>query len=476
MLPPMQIHCPNCGALIPTPQIDPQTKVARCPTCGMDFQAPQAIREEIVERLVGQTNPGMTPPYSSARASPAFGVPSVSRTGSGSGSVGPIWFGLIFACMGMIFVVLGITLVVQQRYRIATYQPVDATILSTSISTHTSTGRHSSTTYEPVISYVYTVNGHRYTSRHVMPGTGSSASLSWAQGVIKQYRPKTKTTAWYSPADASMAFLIHRLDEGPYIFAMFPAIFLVVGIGLAINSRRANRPVRAPVPDGHGRFTIAEAGTIRGRFRTVLTATLIWYAYSGLLLLDYARVNGLDLFAGIALPVCGALGLIGVYFTYRKWQQAHDFLDAELTISQPQICPGDTIQFRIRQGVLEPLQLDKLSVTVVCVRDDRVRYGNKTTYTSEVAWSHSLDFPLNRMYRAGGEVEARQGSCRLPAMLAPSSPHRVRWKYPRYRWHIELTVCPQSMRPLVVRYPLVVVASAVAPASGQVAAARSATA
>jgi hypothetical protein len=373
-----------------------------------------------------------------------------------------MWLGLIFAGMGLIFVSIGIALIVQQRYRVATYQPVDAKVMSTSISRHA--GGRQSTTYAPEIFYTYTVNGHRYSSRRVMPGGETSASYSWAQGVINQHRPGTKTTAWVSPTDPSQAFLIHQLDGAPYIFALLPAIFLVVGIALAITSHRANRPVKPLVSGGQGRFIVAEAGTIRGRFRTLLAATLTWYAYCSLLLLDYIHVNGLDLFGSLALATCFALGLFGVRFTYRNWQQAHDFLDAELTIAQQRICPGDTIQFRIRQGVLQAVQIDKLSAAVVCVRDYRVNYGNKTSYKTDVEWSQCVDFALNRMYQPARELEI-EGELPIAEHVEPSSPHRG-WKYPRHRWYIEVQVYPQSVRPLVVRYPIVVAQSATTQASG----------
>jgi hypothetical protein len=464
----MNIHCPKCGAVVVPDSGEFEAQQARCAKCGETFGIPQAMRAEMVQRVIGLSGGRVPPNMSAFNTSPAADVSGFSSGGgSSSGFSMPIWFGIIFASFASIFVSIGITTLVQQRYRLETYQPVPAQVLSAKVVIHTTTGKNGGTTYAPVISYTYTVGGHRYTSKNVMPGLNSSGSSNWAQSVVDQYRPRTKTTAWYCAADPSKVFLLHRLDEGPYVFALFPALFVVLGIVLAISSHIGARPAKPMVADGHGRFKLAEAGTIRGRFRMAAAATLVWYGYCAMLLLDYGHINGPDKFDWIAGAICAAVGLFGVYFTNRYWQQSHDFLDAEITLSQPQIRPGDTIQFRIRQGILQSMEIEKLSIGVVCMRDNRNRYGNKTSYSTDEAWSHWLDLPVNRYYPAGGMIDM-QGELLLAAFVSPSSPHRG-WQYPRLRWHIGLKVCPQMMRPLEVRYPITVASPETTPPSAETA-------
>jgi hypothetical protein len=451
----MNIHCPKCGAVVVPDSREFEAKQATCGKCGETFGIEQAMRAEIVGRVIGL--PGGKLAVSALDRSAAANASGLSSGGSSSGFSAPVGFGIAFAAFASIFVGIGIAAIVLQRYRLATYQPIPAQVLSSKVVSHTSSGKNGGTTHAPVISYTYTVNGQHFTSKQVEPGLNSSGSSGWAQKLVDQYRPHSKTTAYYCAADPSKAFLLPRLDEGPYVFALFPGLFVLLGMMLAISSHLSGRAVKPPLADNHGQFKLTEAGTIRGRFRLAAAATLCWYGYCTLLLLDYAHINGPERFDIIAGAICAAIGLFGIYFTHRYWQQAHDFLDAEITLSQPQIHPGDTVQFRIRQAVLQQMEMDKLSVGIVCMRDDRTRYGNKTTYSTDEAWSHWLDLPLARSYAPGKDIDVT-GELPVAAFVSPSSPQRG-WQYPRLRWHIGLKVCPQGMRPLEVRYPVIVEAS-----------------
>jgi len=454
----MQTHCPSCGAPIAAEDVNHRTQQAHCRSCNKDFSIGTTVRSEMANRLRERGfGDGLLPGAAS------IGSPSGNRRGGAP----PIWFGAIFASAGLLFVAIGLSLVILQRYRIATYQPIAAVVRSSSVRSHASSGRHGGTTYEPVISYTYVVDGHQFTSNHVMPGVVGSSSSSWAQRTINQYRPRTKTTAWYCPSDPTKAFLIHQLDEGPYIFALGPALFAAIGIGLMLGGVHAGRPVATPTADSRGWFHLREQGTIRGRFRIAAAATLIWYAYCGALLGDYAHVNGPDQFVYITSAIALVMGLIGLIPAWRYWRLCHEFLDADISISQQQLRPGDTIQFRVRQGILQPMEIEKLSIGIVCLRDDRTKYGNKTSYSTDEAWSHWVDLPVSRNYSAGGTIDV-QGELPVGAFVAPSSPHRG-WQYPRFRWHIGLKVYPQSMKPLVVRFPIMVTANDLTPPSAQVA-------
>jgi hypothetical protein len=51
-------------------------------------------------------------------------------------SVAPYWFGGIFAGAGLMFMSVGVVLAVTQHYRLLTYQPVPARVLSSDVVTH----------------------------------------------------------------------------------------------------------------------------------------------------------------------------------------------------------------------------------------------------------------------------------------------------------------------------------------------------
>ena len=153
-----------------------------------------------------------------------------------------------WGCIGgflAIFVAVGLGLFGSEVYRVWTWQPVSARVLTTDIK---AVRGNKGTSYSPVVRYEYSVNGTGYQSDRVLPLT-ISASYAWAEGLRSRFRPGQVVTAYVNPNQAASAFLVRQVSLLPLLFVGFP--LLIVGIVSWIagfQRRQLAAMVRYPVP------------------------------------------------------------------------------------------------------------------------------------------------------------------------------------------------------------------------------------
>jgi hypothetical protein len=122
-----------------------------------------------------------------------------------------------------LFVAIGLGIFSLEVYRISTWRPVTAQVVSSTIAT---VRGDKGNTYKPLVVYNYTYDGNPYQSSAVTPIT-ISAGESWAQAIADKYVPASITTAYVNPAHPSNAFLLRKVSLIPLVFVVFP-----VAIGL----------------------------------------------------------------------------------------------------------------------------------------------------------------------------------------------------------------------------------------------------
>jgi hypothetical protein len=120
-----------------------------------------------------------------------------------------------------IFVAAGIGLFGVQAYRIATWRPVTANILSSDVGT---VRNDKGNTYKPVVVYSYRYQGQPYQAAAVTP-ISISASESWAQSIVNKYRPGDVTTAYVDPSHPNNAYLLRQVSLFPLLFVLIPVCF-----------------------------------------------------------------------------------------------------------------------------------------------------------------------------------------------------------------------------------------------------------
>src|SRR4029077_16408969 len=144
-----------------------------------------------------------------------------------------------------IFVAVGLGLFGSESYRLATWQPVSARVLSTDIK---AVRGDKGTSYAPVVRYQYSFAGGQYVSDGVLPLT-ISAGRGWAENLRNRFRPGEIATAYVNPNRPSSAFLVREVSLLPLLFVAFP--LAIAGL-LAWIAGVQRRPLAAgeeyPVP------------------------------------------------------------------------------------------------------------------------------------------------------------------------------------------------------------------------------------
>lgn len=118
------------------------------------------------------------------------------------------------------FAALGLGIFSVEVYRVATWRPVTATVISSDVGT---VAGNKGNTYKPVVVYNYAYEGAPYTSAVVTP-VNISAGEDWAKSIASRYRPGSTTTAYVNPAHPNNAFLLHRVSLMPLLFVLVPGL------------------------------------------------------------------------------------------------------------------------------------------------------------------------------------------------------------------------------------------------------------
>ncbi len=153
-----------------------------------------------------------------------------------------------WGCVGAflaVFVAVGLGMFASEMYRIATWEPVSARILSSDIK---AVRGDKGTSYKPVVRYQYTVNGALYVSNQVLPLT-ISASYGWATKLRDRFRRGDIVTAYVNPSRPSSAYLVREVSLLPLLFVVIPLAMVGVVAWLSgIQRRQLAATVRFPVP------------------------------------------------------------------------------------------------------------------------------------------------------------------------------------------------------------------------------------
>ena len=153
------------------------------------------------------------------------------------------------------------------------------TVLSAEVHTQTSSARHSnSTSYAPVISYSYAVNGENFVGTAITPGRMWGSSSAYA--AVRRFSAGSHPAVYYSPAQPGQAVLIpglHFYNFAPFLCGLlaftFPAVF---GVFSVLGPREG-------VPDGRGGYDFPSGSPASRDFLfffivLALEFGLVWWA------------------------------------------------------------------------------------------------------------------------------------------------------------------------------------------------------
>jgi Protein of unknown function (DUF3592) len=131
-------------------------------------------------------------------------------------------WGCLAALFG-IFIAIGLGIFSLQLYRMATYVPVGANVVSSGVR---EVPGNRGKSYAPDILYSYMWEGKMYSSRQVNP-VQISAGRDWAGSTAQQYPAGAYVRAYVSPSQPSKSYLVQEASLMPLVFVFFP---LAIGL------------------------------------------------------------------------------------------------------------------------------------------------------------------------------------------------------------------------------------------------------
>lgn len=343
-----------------------------------------------------------------------------------------IW---MFFFMGIpaVLMAVGVSMISTQQDRLARYLPVPAVIVQSEV--RTSRGSKGSTNYHADIRYEYEINHLKLSATQLNAAGVTESGHDWAQGLVTAYPVGMKTTAWYDPDAPEEAFLQRYTAFDPYVFILFPMLFIYIGATAGAMMLRAGVKVRPPVALPEGGFELKPQRSIASRLRVALFHTVLWWSVGLAAVGHYLSVSD--------AASSGAMILSGIYFAaglFPLGSLLYFFLLSR-TVAEPRVSV-DTDRFRlgevfhvlIEQPVKMSAKIDALEVTLICTEHRKTSSGSKTSYTS-----HRMHEQKFNVLEKDVEAPTGQPLSGLQKLVIPQSlPPTSSGNYPYHDWHLSV--------------------------------------
>lgn len=171
---------------------------------------------------------------------PASGTAPVTRVRNVNAN-----YGCAYAMLGL-FTLAGCWMAGLDALRLATWEPVPATVMGSAIETiH---GNKGGVSYRPAVTYWYYRYGHQYVATGVTP-LKFGASWKWAEGITRRFPSGMQVTAYVDPHNPTRAYLLHQFDMLPAVLLGIVAVmWVLVWWGQRGNMRLTSNPSDLGVP------------------------------------------------------------------------------------------------------------------------------------------------------------------------------------------------------------------------------------
>ncbi len=367
-------------------------------------------------------------------------------------------FVALFTAIPLIFLGVGAWQAHEQSTRLKRFLPVKAEVIETDVESHTSSSTSnggSSTTYKPVVTYRYEVNGQSYTCREVTPIRFSSSDYDWAREVVARFEDaragEQSVDAWYNPDDPSDAYLLKEATFFPYMFALFPMLFFAVVAFMATRMISSKADPLEPVPNQPGWTQIRPRSLATYKRLAAMLVALAWNGLGVLVARHYSSVveGGWGVLATVTLGIYFGLGVIPVVMTVYYWMVGRAIDDPVITIEAETLRLGETITIQVEQFCKRAVAVQELTLGLRCRKDSKTRHGGKTSYSSSVVYEEGI--PTISDYEASAG-ETLLASCQVP-LPADGNPTRLD-DYPKYIWTIDVHTALASYPDYRGRFPV----------------------
>ena len=340
------------------------------------------------------------------------------------------------------FMTVGGCIAFSQHRKIVTGQPVPAVVLSAEVERRTSrdSDGHTSVTYAPVIRYRYDVDGVSHTCDDVHPISISTSDRGWAQSIVDQYSTGQNVEAYINPKKPGKAFLIRKYSFFPYLFILFPMIFVCVGLGVGLSMGASKVKPPTPLPSTGGWFEVKPASRIVDRQRAALLGLALWdgvgFLACGHFFLVASPPFGLS--AIIVTSIYAAVSVIPLGIFIYNILLRRNIDDARLFVSAEKVKRGEAISIGVRQLMHNPLMVEQAELGFVCTVTTKTSSGGKTTISTHKGYENLVPLLHNQQAKAGEHLEFSA------ELTIPEDKHASTIagdnSYPRHHWKIQTRV------------------------------------
>lgn len=343
-----------------------------------------------------------------------------------------IW---MFFFMGIpaVLMVVGVSMITTQQDRLARYLPVPAVIVESEV--RTSRGSKGSTNYHADIRYAYEVNGYKLSATQLNAAGVTESGHDWAHGLVTAYPVGMKTTAWYDPAAPEEAFLQRYTAFDPYVFVLFPMLFIYIGAMAGVAMLRSGIKAKPPVALPEGGFELSPHRPIGSRLRTALFHTALWWSVGLAAVGHYLSVSD--------AASSGAMILSGIYFAVGLFPLCSliYFFLLSRTVAEPRVSvdtdrfrQGETFHVLVEQPVKMHVKVDALEVALICTEHRKTTSGSKTSYSSHRMHEQKFNVLEKDVEAPDGQPLSGLQKITIPPHLPVSSSTG----YPRHDWHLSV--------------------------------------
>jgi|GEM_PF-1814263 len=346
--------------------------------------------------------------------------------------------GIIFILFASIFIGVGGTMAWRQDYKIKHWKPVKAVIVSCHVERHESTDSkgHRSVNYSPEISFRYKAGTGSQDANGALPLSQSSSS-AWASGICNRFKAGQEVTAWVNPENPAEGFVVRQYSFLPYIFILFPMVFVAAGILVCAGSGASVTKPPTPVMRGEW-FDLKPARSIAGKKAGSWFAAILWGGVGAVACGHYFAVANrpYETVAIVMSVIYLLLTTIPVGMAIYNTLLSKVVGEAHVFVNRGTLQTGTPVKVGVRQPVFTPVQVQEAAIGLKCEMTTRTRSGNKTHYSTNTCYEEMKPVLRNQMARAGSALEYS-----VELLVPPGGMPSTRandGSYPKYRWQIAL--------------------------------------
>jgi len=340
-------------------------------------------------------------------------------------------FAVFFILFPLIFLGIGGYLAHQQAQKIARVQPVQATVLSKRV--EVSRNSDNEENYRPIVEFSFDYQGQTHTAENVSP-IRISSSKKWADGIIRRYTVGQNLQAWADPKALDESFLERKASFFPYIFVLFPMIFVAVGVSMF--KWTSGSPNTVPLPGDaqsgtEGWYLYRPKANMAARLKNAIITAMAWNGVGILATAHFLSVGtGLDNFSTIALPIYFALGMIPIGMVIYRFRVRQLLHDAVVMLETEHLQAGQDAQVFVEQFIKAGCQINALKLGLKCQRTVVEKRGSKTSYRTQAVYEQEDVIAENQTVSSNDALHLGH-TLTVPEGVTGTTTGK---SYPRIRW------------------------------------------